>query len=91
MTDNDITQQPYNGQWVQVDPKSSAGATPQPQAVTLVRAVEDTPATTGIVLDQKVLIPLILLLGVIAGIVIMLVMDKYSSKREERHPRFPSE
>jgi hypothetical protein len=37
--------------------------------------------TDGIVLDQKVLVGMILILGIVAGITIMLVVDKYSSKK----------
>jgi hypothetical protein len=34
--------------------------------------------STGIVLDQKVLVGLTLILGIVTGVVILLVIDKYS-------------
>jgi hypothetical protein len=98
MTENDMTPTPLPGQWMQVNdavPPSAALVTTTPQVITRVRAVEDVPATTGIVLDQKVLIPLILLLGVIAGVILIMILDRYfppdrTSRRSERYEREPS-
>jgi hypothetical protein len=81
MTENDVPMVPSNGQWVQVDPQdpTTAIAAPAPKYVQAppMKAVETLP-TEGIVLDQKVFVALVLLLGAIAGIVLMLILDKYS-------------
>jgi hypothetical protein len=82
MTNNDIPSTPSPGQWVLVDPQNSAAILANPQMIPQYAQVAqmrtaETPATTGIVLDQKVFVALILVLGVIAGIVLMLVLDKY--------------
>jgi hypothetical protein len=84
MTDNDMPPSLAPGQWVQVDPQHSAAVLANPQSVpqymqvAQMRAVEDVPATTGIVLDQKVFFALVLILGAVAGVVLMLILDKYT-------------
>ena len=87
MTENDVSSTPLPGQWVLVDPQHSTAvlANPQlvPQAIPQytppppMKAAEVLP-TSGIVLDQKVFVALILLLGAIAGIILMLILDKYA-------------
>jgi hypothetical protein len=83
MTDNDMAPIPSPGHWVHIDPSNSAAVmanpTVAPQYIQRITPMETTP-TSGIVLDQKVLIALVLVLGAVAGIILMMILDKYASK-----------
>lgn len=84
MTSNDMPLLPSTGQWEEVNPQNSAAVLANPNVpqyrvaqMPPAKSMEETPATAGIVLDQKVFVALVILLGAIAGIVLMLVLDKY--------------
>lgn len=70
MTSNDV------GHWQRVNASAAVDqlstTTDQPTYV-----YQSVQPTEGIVLDQKVLVGLVLLLGVVVGITIILVLDKY--------------
>lgn len=80
-----MPQTPSPGYWTMVDPQnippSGAPQTVVPQYVQIqrVKSVEDTtPTTTGIVLDQKVFFALVIMLGIVVGVILMMLLDKYS-------------
>ena len=77
MTANDV------GQWQRVS-NTSVDTTNSTASVTdqVPTYYYNAPqATQGIVLDQKVLVGLTLVLGIVAGVVLILVIDRYSSKK----------
>jgi hypothetical protein len=74
MTSNDV------GHWQRVNATSTDPNSP-------VLASDPTPTyvyqpvqpTSGIILDQKVLVGLVLVIGIVVGISIILVVDKYKN------------
>lgn len=78
MTANDV------GQWQRVNVTAtdvSTGTTTTSSTADDVPTYYYTPPTQGVVLDQKVLVGLTLVLGIVAGVVLILVIDRYSSKK----------
>lgn len=80
MTSNDTAPASIPGQWIQIDPSQSTAilANSTSGYVQLYRSSDAaTPATDGIVLNQTVFVGIILLLGIIAGVMLMMILDKY--------------
>jgi hypothetical protein len=72
MTQNDV------GHWQKMNAASAVEQVASAEVPTY--AYQSFPPTDGIILDQKVLVGLVLILGIIVGITFILVVDKYHSK-----------
>jgi hypothetical protein len=71
MTMNDV------GHWQRVNATSSDQIQTVPSDQLPTYVYQPVQPTEGIVLDQKVLVGLVLILGIVVGVSIILVLDKY--------------
>jgi hypothetical protein len=75
MTKNDI------GHWQRVDAESVPQVQYVPMETLPQGGFTQQSLSSGIILDQKVLVGLVLILGFLAGITLILVLDRYNTKK----------
>lgn len=71
MTQNDV------GHWQRVSTPSTSTVPDVPSDQVPTYYYQPPQPTEGIILDQKVLVGLVLILGIVVGITFILVVDKY--------------